>query len=185
MVRWAGCRSSIACFAREFLGVHRTGSGPPGHSGTGSCMPVSATSPSAASRSTSRMGSSVSPMLHRAHPILASLIYGLLRTRSGAATGSGSRSPAAPIPATDATTAPQSRSPPAHAYGPVTAQCSTMPSTPPQCGYLCTADLECCGRVCPLNSRSDLEGSPYLKPHLDRLHRITSTVSRHPCCSEC
>lgn len=56
--------------------------------------------------------------------------------------GSGCRSPVAPIPATDAISAPQSRSPPAHAYRPATARCSTMPSTRPQCGYPCTADLQ-------------------------------------------
>ena len=53
--------------------------------------------------------------------------------------GSG-RSPVAPIPATDATLAPQNRSPPAHDYKPATAHCSTMPSTPQQCGCPCTAD---------------------------------------------
>jgi hypothetical protein len=74
-------------------------------------------------------------MLHRAHPILSSLIYGLLRTRSAAGIGSGCRSPVAPIPAMDATSAPQNRSPPAHASRPATAHCSTMPSTRPQYGY--------------------------------------------------
>jgi predicted acyl esterase len=49
----------------------------------------------------------------------------------------------APIPATDATSAPQNHSPPAHAYKPATAPCSTMPSTPPQCGYPSTADVRC------------------------------------------
>jgi predicted acyl esterase len=32
---------------------------------------------------------------------------------------------------------------PAHIYRAATAQCSTMPSTPPQCGYPYAADLQC------------------------------------------
>jgi predicted acyl esterase len=46
-------------------------------------------------------------------------------------TESGCKSPVAPILATGATTAPQNRSPPAHAYRPATAGCSMMPSTRP------------------------------------------------------
>ena len=56
-------------------------------------------------------------------------------TPSGAGTGSGCRSPVVPTRATGATTAPQNRSPPAHASRPATAHCSTMPSTRPQYGY--------------------------------------------------
>jgi hypothetical protein len=66
-----------------------------------------------------------------------------VRTRSGAATGSGCRSQVALILATDATSAPQNRSPIANAYRQATAHYSTVPSTPPQCGYPCTADLKC------------------------------------------
>jgi hypothetical protein len=86
------------------------------------------------------------------------------RTRSGAGTGSGCRSPAAPIPATDATTAPQKPSPLAHAYRRATAQCSTMPGTPRQCGYPCAADLQClaCRRVYPPIGGSDLQCSPHM-----------------------
>ena len=93
-----------------------------------------------AGRSTFPTGSCVSPMPHRTRPIPSSLLYGPLRTRSSAGIGSGCRSPVAPIPATDATSAPQNHSPPAHDYRPATAHCSTMPSTPPQCGYQCAAD---------------------------------------------
>ena len=51
-------------------------------------------------------------------------------------------------PATDATTAPENHSPPAHAYRPATAPCSTTPTTHPQCGYPCTADPQvACRRV--------------------------------------
>jgi uncharacterized protein len=75
--------------------------------------------------------------------LLLRWIYGRLRTRSGVGIGSGCRSPVAPIPATDAISAPQSRSPPAHAYRPATARCSTMPGIPRQCGYTRAADLAC------------------------------------------
>jgi hypothetical protein len=71
------------------------------------------------------------------------LISGPSRTRSGAGTASGCRSPVARIPATDAITARRKRSPRPHGYRRATVQCSTMPSTPPQCGYRCTAGLRC------------------------------------------
>ena len=92
-------------------------------------------------RSTSPTGSSVLRMPHRTRPIPSSLIYGPFRTRSGAGTGSGCRSPVVSIPATGATTTPQNRSPPAHGCRPATAQCSTMPSTPPHCGDPYTTTL--------------------------------------------
>jgi len=100
-------------------------------------------SPRVAGRSISRTGSCVSPMPQPIHRIRSSLICRLSRTRSGVGIGSGCRSLVAPIPATGATSAPQSRSPPAHAYRPATVQCSTMRSTLPQCGYPCAADHQC------------------------------------------
>lgn len=93
-------------------------------------------------RSMSRTESCASPTPHRTPRSPSSWICRLSPTRSGAVIGSGCRSPVAPIPATDAISAPQSHSPPAHAYRPATARCSTMPSTRPQCGYPCTADLQ-------------------------------------------
>lgn len=88
-----------------------------------------------------------SPTTHRTPRSPSSWICGLSPTRSGAGIGSGCRPPVVPIPATDAISAPQSRSPPAHAYRPATARCSTMPSTRPQCGCPCTADRQ--GRLPP------------------------------------
>src|SRR5215218_10008777 len=58
--------------------------------------------------------------------------------------------------ATDAITAQQNRSPPAHGYRPATAHCSTTPSTPPQCGYPCTADRQWLARRPGIRSTVDL-----------------------------
>ena len=123
----------------------------------------SATSRRAAGRSISPTGSSASPRWHPTQPMPSSSISGPQRTRSFRGHRIGCRSLVAPIPATDATSAPQNRSPPAHDYKRATAQCSTMPSTPRQCGCEYPTDLE--SRIAArlsANGRSHPRGRPSL-----------------------